>query len=53
MALYNKEYLEWINDRYMITPYRQDIYFDRETLENASADILRGINYSTKKKPLL
>ncbi len=22
MALYNKDYLEWINDRYMITPYR-------------------------------
>jgi len=37
----------------MITPFRQDVYFDREVFENASADLMRGINLASKKKPLL
>lgn len=51
--LYNSEYLEWMSDRYMIIQARQDIYFDMYVLEYASADLIRGINYASKTKPLL
>jgi hypothetical protein len=51
--IYCDEFLEYINDRYLITPYRQDVYFDKELFKNAAADLMRGINLASKKKPLM
>lgn len=37
----------------MITQQRQDVYYDREIIELAASDLIRGINYASKKKPIL
>lgn len=53
MALYTQDYLQTINQKYNISPQRPNIYFDNSTYFQAAADFIRGVNWSSKRKPVL
>jgi hypothetical protein len=53
MALYSQDYMQTVNQRYQISAQRTNIQFDTNTYFQAGADFIRGVNWSSKRKPIL